>query len=182
MHAHKTLFGASHVRAIALGAGIAHVVGCSEDPTIEEKDYGETSTLLMGELGDLGPLEETASSFVIENSGEVLVYMSSVPLTCPQIMISRWLGDVEDGAQVVEIVVPSDLGVGTLHVSEGAEVNYAAGGKSSAYEKSASDGYVKFTKSLPGTVEGSFSATYTDPPASVEGRFQAEFCEGGQGY
>ena len=150
---------------------------------VEKEDFGETSTLLSGELGELGALKPTVSSLVIENSGEVLIYMSSAPLTCPQIMVSRWLGGVEAGAQVVEIVVPSELAVDTVDVEEGAEVNYAAGGKSSAYEKSAIAGHVTFTKSLPGTVvEGTFTATYADAGDSVKGRFQAEFCAGGQGY
>src|SRR5690349_9094496 len=69
-----------------------------------EEDFGETSTLFTGHLGELGDLKPTVSSFVIENSGEVLVYMSSATLTCPQIQVSRWLGSVEAGAQVVEIV------------------------------------------------------------------------------
>lgn len=149
-----------------------------------EEDFGETSTMLSGELGELGALKPTVSSLVIENSGEVLIYMSSATLTCPQIMVSRWLGGVEAGAQVVEIVVPSELAVDTVAVEEGgAEVNYAAGGKSSAYEKSAIAGHVTVTKSLPGTVvEGTFTATFADAADSVKGRFQAEFCEGGQGY
>ena len=148
-----------------------------------DEDFGETSTLLMGELGELGELKPTVSSLVIENSGEVLIYLSSAPLTCPELMVSRWLGDVEVGAQVVEIVVPSELAVDTVAVEPGgAEVNYAAGGKSSAYEVSAADGHVTFTKGLPNTVKESFAATYADAAVSVKGRFQAEFCAGGQGY
>jgi hypothetical protein len=160
------------------------LTACNDGADPEDEDFGETSTLLSGELGDLGPLKPTVSSFVIENSGEVLIYMSSATLTCPEIMVSRWLGDAPAGAQVVEIVVPSERAVDTVQVEEGgAEVNYAAGGKSSAYEKSAIAGHVTFTRSLPGTVvEGSFSATFADAGDSVKGRFQAEYCEGGQGY
>lgn len=158
--------------------------GCKDGTSVEEEDFGETSTMLFGELGELGPVKPTVSSLVIENSGETLIYLSSTALTCTQLMVSRWLGDVEAGAQVVEIVVFSELAVDTVPVEGGgAEVNYASGGKSSAYEKSAVAGHVTFTKSLPGTVvEGTFSATYADAADSVKGRFQAEFCAGGQGY
>ena len=149
----------------------------------EDEDFGETSTLLNGHLGELGDLKPMVSSLFIENSGEILIYMSSVTLTCDQLTVSRWLGDVEMGAQVVEIVVPTELAVDAVAVEPGgAEVNYALGGRSSAYEKSAVGGHVTFTKGLPGSVEGSFSATYADAAVSVKGRFQAEFCAGGQGY
>lgn len=148
-----------------------------------DDDFGETSTMLWGNLGELGELKPTASSFVIENSGEVLVYMSSTPLTCAQIQVSRWLGGVEMGAQVVELVVPADKATGTVEVGEGgAEVNYALGGRSSAYEQSAMGGHVTFTKPLPGTVEGTFVGEFADSADSVKGRFQAEYCDGGQGY
>lgn len=168
-----------HTRTALLCSLLA--VACSD--SANDEDFGETSTLLMGELGELGELKPTVASFVIENSGEVLIYLSSAPLTCAQIMVSRWLGDAELGSQVVEIVVPAELAVDTVAVEPGAaEVNYAAGGKSSAYEVSATEGHVTFTKGLPGTVEGSFSATYADTAVSVKGRFQAEYCAGGQGY
>jgi len=165
-----------------LAGGAGGAGGC--DAGSNADDFGETSTLFTGHLGELGELKPSVSSFVIENSGEVLVYMSTATLTCPQIQVSRWLGSVEAGAQVVEIVVPTDLATGTSQVEPGgAEVNYTVGGRSSAYEKSAVSGHVTFTRSLPGkTVEGTFIAEYTDAADSVKGRFLAEFCNGGQGY
>ena len=82
----------------------------------EDEDFGETSTLLNGHLGELGDLKPMVSSLFIENSGEILIYMSSVTLTCDQLTVSRWLGDVEMGAQVVEIVVPTELAVDVVAV------------------------------------------------------------------
>ena len=159
------------------------LLACNPGTDGSNEDFGETATMLSGQLGELGELEPTVSSLVIENSGEVLIYLSSAPLTCPQIMVSRWLGSVQAGAQVVELVVPTELAVDTTPVEQGgAEVNYALGGRSSAYEKSAMAGHVTFTKSLPGTVEGTFTATFADAADSVKGSFQAEYCKGGQGY
>lgn len=156
---------------------------CGDAAGPGDDDFGETSTELSGHLGELGDLKPTVSSLVIENSGEVLIYLSSTALSCQQLTVSRWLGSVESGAQVVEIVVPSDRAVDTVAVEQGgAEVNYALGGRSSAYEKSAVSGHVTFTTGLPGPVEGTFTATYADPADSVKGRFSAEFCDGGQGY
>jgi len=110
--------------------------------------------------------------------------MSSAPITCALLTSSRWLGSVAAGSQVVEIVVPSDTTAGTIQVEEGgAEVNYAPGGMSSAYEESADSGSVTFTTLTPnGVVEGSVTASYTDPAGNVSGTFHAEFCAGGQGY
>lgn len=143
-----------------------------------------SGTLLTGTLGALGAVQPTVSSLVISNSGETLVYMSSAPITCELLTTSRWLGMVDTGSQVVEIVVPSRTTPGTVQVEEGgAEVNYAPGGMSSAYEKGAASGSVTFTTYTPnGPVDGSVSATYTNPTGSVSGTFHAEFCTGGQGY
>ncbi|HNI36523.1 MAG TPA: hypothetical protein PLV93_14070, partial [Microthrixaceae bacterium] len=163
-------------------AWITSLTACDRSP--DQQDYGDTETLLMGELGDLGEIEPTVASIMIENSGETLVYLSSVSLTCAQLMVSRWLGDVAVGAQIIEIVVPSTRASGTVAVEEGgAEVNYAAGGKSSAYEVAATDGHVTFTQSEPGVkVVGTVEASYAGADAEVRGRFYATFCPGGQGY
>jgi hypothetical protein len=143
----------------------------------------ETTTHLSGTLGALGEIKPTVSSFVIANSGEILIYMSSAQLTCSQIMVSRWLGGAPAGAQIVEVVVPASKASGTVAVGDGAEVNYAEGGKSSAYEKSASSGSVTFTTTTPkGVFEGMFNATYAKPSGAVVGSFHAEYCDGGQGY
>ncbi len=142
------------------------------------------SASLTGTLGALGALQPTVSSLVISNSGETLIYMSSAPITCELLTMSRWLGSVATGSQVVEIVVPSNRASGTVPVEDGgAEVNYAPGGMSSAYEETAASGSVTFTTSMPnGVVEGSVMATYANPTGDVSGTFHAEFCAGGQGY
>ena len=86
------------------------------------------------------------SSLVISNSGERLVYLSTTAITCDTLSVSRWLGSIDTGAQVVEIVVKSSFGTGTRSVDNAqVEVNYAKGGRSSSYEKSASSGHVTLT-------------------------------------
>ena len=139
------------------------------------------STNLNGKLGALGGVQPTVSSLVIANSGETLIYMSSATITCDQLSMSRWLGAASAGSQVIEVVVKGTPTVGTVNVPP-AEVNYAAGGKSSAYEVAASSGSITFTKAVAnGAVDGSLMATYSDG-SSVSGTFHAEFCAGGQGY
>jgi hypothetical protein len=130
-------------------------------------------------LGTLGAVVPTVSSWVISNSGETLIYLTSAPLTCEQLKVSRWLGSFTAGAQVVEIVVRGNAPVG---MARNPEVNFAAGGKSSAYETAAATAMVTFTKSEPmGVIEGTVSATYR-PSGDVMGTFHAEFCAMGQGY
>ncbi|MEY4510922.1 MAG: hypothetical protein RLZZ450_3044 [Pseudomonadota bacterium] len=138
-----------------------------------------TTTALTGTLGTLGAVMPTVSSWAISNSGETLIYLTSAPLTCEQLKVSRWLGAFTTGAQVVEIVVRGNAPVG---MARNPEVNFAAGGKSSAYETTAATASVTFTKSEPmGVIEGTVSATYR-PSGDVMGTFHAEFCAGGQGY
>jgi len=146
-------------------------------------DTGATS--LSGTLGDLGAVEPTVSSFVISNSGETLVYLTSAPITCDTLTTSRWLGSIDANAQVVEIVVKSSFTTGTATVggSPSVEVNYAKGGRSSAYEQNAASGTVTFTTNTPkGPVAGTVDAKYANPTGNVSGQFSAEFCDGGQGY
>ncbi|HVZ36237.1 MAG TPA: hypothetical protein VG963_27605 [Polyangiaceae bacterium] len=139
-------------------------------------------TKLSGTLGALGAVMPTVSSIVIANSGEVLVYMASAPLTCAMMQESRWLGSLPAGSQVVEIVVKAPVKVGTVQVDPG-EVNYAPGGMSSAYEKNAASGSITFVKAeTNGPVEGTVTATYNNPAGTVSGPFHAEFCAGGQQY
>jgi hypothetical protein len=136
------------------------------------------ATKLIGTLGALGPIQPIVSSKVISNSGETLIYMTTAPLTCEELMVSRWLGAFAQGAQVVEIVVS---GPAKLGPAKSPEVNYAAGGKSSSYEKGAKTSGVTFTKSEPmGVVEGTVMATYAT--GELTGNFHAEFCPDGQGY
>ena len=62
------------------------------------------------------------------------------------------------------------------------EVNYAAGGKSSAYEKGATSGKITFTTaSAGGPVEGTVQAAYADG-STVSGPFKATFCANGQQF
>lgn len=142
---------------------------------------GDGSTTITGTLGKLGAAKPTVTSLFIENSGETLIYMSSAPLTCDLLTNSRWLGSAETGSQVIEIVIPGYPKVTKVAVPSG-EVNYAAGGKSSAYEVTAESGSISFTsvtdKSI---VEGVFTASYADG-STIDGNFHAEFCDGGQGY
>jgi hypothetical protein len=163
----------------AAGSGGSAMTGSAGADSVGE---GPGSAELTGTLGDLGALQPTVSAIVISNSGETLIYMSSAPITCQLLSMSRWLGSVAAGSQVVEIVVPSGT-TGTLAVQDGAEVNYAPGGMSSAYEQTADSGSVTFTTITPnGVAEGSVTATYTNPTGNVSGTFHAEFCAGGQGY
>ena len=152
--------------------------GGGDDAGAAQPNDGPTQ--LTGTLGALGAVKATVSSIVISNSGETLIYLTSARLTCEQVMVSRWLGAFAPNAQVVEIVVSGPAKVGK---AESAEVNFAAGGKSSAYEQSATSTSVTFTKSEPeGIVEGTVSASYANPKGNVAGAFHAEFCPGGQGY
>ena len=131
-------------------------------------------------LGALGATKPTASSIVISNSGETLIYLSSTPITCADVKVSRWLGSIAADSQVVEIVFKGAPTVGKIQVPPG-EVNYAAGGKSSSYEVVANAGSINLTKAeAMGVVEGSIDATYAS--GSVKGSFHAEFCAGGQGF
>jgi hypothetical protein len=170
---------------LAVGCSSSKSDSTTPDPSAAGSPATDGATTLSGTLGDLGKLLPTATSLVISNSGETLVYLSSATITCTTLSVSRWLGSIEAGAQVVEIVVKSSTTTGTLAVGgkNGAEVNYAKGGRSSSYEQAASSGSVTFTKNEPqGVVEGSFSATYASPTGDVSGTFHAEFCDGGQGY
>lgn len=154
----------------------------ADSPSSAADASGETAsagaTKLTGTLGALGPIQPIVSSKVIANSGETLIYMTTAPLTCEELMVSRWLGAFAKGAQVVEIVVS---GPAKLGAAKTPEVNYAAGGKSSSYEKAAKTAEVTFTKSeLMGVVEGTVMATYG--LGELAGTFHAEFCPDGQGY
>jgi len=161
------------------GTHDASAVQASDASVSHDAAVSGTATALTGTLGMLGSVLPTVSSWVISNSGETLIYLTSAPLTCEQLKVSRWLGAFTAGAQVVEIVVRGNAPVG---VARNPEVNFAAGGKSSAYETAAATASVTFTKSDPmGSIEGKVSATYL-PSGEVMGTFHAEFCAGGQGY
>ena len=167
------------------GGGSASAGASGSDGGAAGAPASDGTTALTGTLGDLGAVAPTITSLVISNSGETLIYLSSAPITCEMLKTSRWLGSVDATAQVVEIVFKSAAKVGALTVGppDDAEVNYAKGGRSSAYEKTASSGTVTLTTYTPqGPVEGTVEAKYASPTGSVSGKFHAEFCDGGQGY
>ncbi len=140
-----------------------------------------SETHLTGTLGKLGAAKDIVSSLAISNSGETLIYLSSAELTCELLAKSRWLGSAPAGAQVVELIVKGAPKLSTYDVPP-AEVNYAEGGKSSAYEVAASSGSITFTTAeTNGVVEGTVTATY-DNGDTIDGTFHATFCDGGQGY
>jgi hypothetical protein len=144
-------------------------------------DAGGPSTL-TGTIGSLGAALPIVSSWVINNSGETLVYLSSATLTCATLQASRWLGSQPSGSQVVEIVIKGSPSAGRqVNVPLG-EVNYASGGKSSSYEKVAASGSILFTVGAAASaVQGTVSATYSDG-TSISGTFNADYCANGQNY
>jgi hypothetical protein len=156
----------------------------STDTDVTDTDTN-TDAVLTGTLGDLGELQPIVSANVIEYSGETITYLSTVPLTCEAMATSRWLGSLDASAQVVEIVYKSATtetelvvgGTGSL------EVNYAKGGRSSAYEQGAVSGTVTLTAHVSGgDIAGIVDATYQSPAGSLHGPFAATFCPGGQEY
>jgi hypothetical protein len=158
--------------------------GTSADPGTDASEPPPASggaTAITGTLGKLGAAKATVASLYIENSGETLIYMSSAPITCELLKNSRWLGSAEANSQVVEVVISGKAKVGKIAVPPG-EVNYAGGGKSSAYEVNAESGAISFTAVTDkSVVEGTFSASYADG-SKIQGNFHATFCDGGQGY
>ena len=140
--------------------------------------------MLTGTLGALGAVKPTVNGWVISNSGETLIYLSSAMLTCQmmQTMGAPWLSKVEMGAQVIEIVIKGAPTVKTYPVGPlQGEVNYAQGGRSSSYEVNATSGSITFTKAMAnGPVEGTVMATYA--MGNVMGTFHAEFCANGSQY
>lgn len=140
-----------------------------------------TPTKLSGSLGALGEVKPTVTSLVISNSGETIVYMTSAPITCETLKVSRWLGGITPGAQVIEIVTKGPPKLGTVDVPPN-EVNFAEGGRSSASETLADSGSVTYTVAeANGVVEGTVTASYPGG-SQLQGNFRATFCAGGQGY
>ena len=164
------------------GSGDAGGMGTSDAGATGGTASGTTVT---GTLGALGAAMPIMGALFISTGSETIVYLSSAPLPCSMISGrdgSKWLVRQPAGSQVVELVVPGAAKVGAASF---AEVNYAPGGMSSAYEKSAALGSAKlsFTKvEAMSVLEGTFSATYANPTGSVNGTFHAEFCADGQEY
>ena len=164
--------------ATLAGADAATAPGADAGAT-GDAGTAAVTTALTGTLGTLGAVKPTVSSIWITNSGETLIYLSSATLTCAQVKVSRWLGAYTSGAQVVELIVSGTPKLGDTLVPPG-EANYAAGGKSSAYEVVADSGKLTFTRVDAAVLEGKVTATY--PSGNLSGTFHAEFCPSGQGY
>jgi len=142
------------------------------------------SSNLTGTLGALGAVKPVVNGWATTNGLETLIYLSSSPLTCAQMMTmgTPWLRALPAGTQVIEIVVRGSAMVGTTNVGFLAgEVNYAEGSKSSSNEVNASGGSIMFTKVEDKKVyEGMVMATY--PMGMLSGTFHADWCEGGAEY
>lgn len=139
---------------------------------------------LTGTLGALGAVKPVVNGWATTNGLETLIYLTSAPLTCAQMMTMgvKWLPGLPAGTQVIEIVVRGTAMVGTTQVGlfQG-EVNYAEGSKSSSYEVVGSSGSIMFTKAEDKKVyEGMIMATF--PMGMVSGTFHADWCEGGTEY
>ncbi len=170
---HRVLFS-----AIAVGSLGSLGAGCG--PSTLETVLDHSTTNVAGTLGDLGPAQPMVSSLMIENSGETLVYLSTTQLSCNGLTISRWLGQTPPEAQVIEVVLHGTAAVSTFDVPPN-EVNYAKGGRSSAFEVVADSGQLNVVTARPGElVEGDFDVFFGAD--EVTGSFHATFCDGGQGY
>lgn len=148
---------------------------------------GGASSDITGTLGQLGPVQPIMAGWATTNGLETLVYLSSAPLTCEQMMTkgSRWLGKLPAGSQVIEIVVGQPAAVksytiGTPAAFGGGEVNYAEGSKSSSTEVTGSAGSITFTVAeAKGAHDGSIDVS---APFKASGQFHAQWCEGGTEY
>ena len=144
---------------------------------------------LTGTLGPLGAAKPILSAFTIRMGNQGRVYLSSAPLTCAQMMTAGWLSSAAAGSQVTEIVVQAALtDPFTIGAADGGafklvgEVNYAAGGKSSATEVMAKSGTILVNEVLAdGGLRGTIDATFADG-SNLTGTFFAQVCAGGQPY
>lgn len=143
-----------------------------------------TGNDLTGMLGALGPVQPVVNGWATTNGLETLIYLSTAPLTCAQMMTKgvRWLSTLPAKSQVIEIVVRGTAMVGTTQVGTlQGEINYAEGSKSSSTETVAKSGSITFTKAEAKKLfEGTLMATYAN--GSLMGKFHAEWCEGGSEY
>jgi hypothetical protein len=151
---------------------------------------------LTGTLGTLGPAKPIAAALAVHIGKQGVIYLSSAPLTCAQIMTAGWLQSATAGSQVVEIVSsPLSAGVYPIGAAGGAlrmgAVNYAAGGTPSTAEVMAQSGTVLVSAiflgpgdpyTATGLLRGSVvDATFADG-SKLAGTFFADFCVGGQHY
>ena len=176
MRERTSFCGPRHLCLALAAAAIAAACG----PAVEEVPLDYSKSALDGTLGELGVIEPIVSSLMITNSGETLIYLGTQPLSCAGLTISRWLGQTPPDTQVVEIVLHGDAEVKSFDVPPH-EVNYAKGGRSSAFEVGADSGQVNVvTAKIGELVEGDIDVFYGAD--EVKGTFHATFCDGGQGY
>ena len=145
---------------------------------------------LTGTLGTLGKAKSTVAAFTTNIGRQALIYLSSAPLTCAQIMTPGWLSSATAGSQVVELVLsPAPVHVGTFPIGAAGgafklvgALNYAAGGDPSANEVMAKSGWILLVAIYTdGRLRGRVNATLADG-SSLYGDFNAPFCAGGQHY
>lgn len=142
---------------------------------------------ITGTLGALGPVQPVMAGWATTNGLETLVYLSTAPLTCAQMMTRgvKWLGMLPAKSQVIEIVVGNPSAVKSYTIGQsaafgGGEVNYAEGSKSSSTEVTGKTGTITFTTATAkGVQEGMINVT---APFMASGTFHAEWCEGGTEY
>jgi hypothetical protein len=173
--------------AAGAAAGTGGKSGASGSGTAGSTASGSDPAMLTGTLGALGAAKPTKSALWISNGLETLIYLISAPLTCDQMKVNGWLRmSLGADVQVLEVVVKGAAMAGQMTAVGGfggGEANYAAGAKSSSYEKTASGGTINFTKAeAMGVIEGTVMATYTNPTGDVMGSFHADFCAGGTEY
>jgi hypothetical protein len=143
---------------------------------------GGTNTI-TGMLGALGAAKPIMNAWATTNGPETLIYLSSAPLSCPDMMTMgvKWLSKLPAGTQVIELVVPGTASTKMYNIGPlMGEVNYAEGSKSSATEVTGKAGSLTFTKVMAkGVHEGSFMVT---SPFTAMATFHAEWCQGGTEY
>jgi hypothetical protein len=143
---------------------------------------GGTNTI-TGTLGALGAAKPIMNAWATTNGPETLIYLSSAPLSCPDMMTMgvKWLSKLPAGTQVIELVVPGTASTKMYSIGPlMGEVNYAEGSKSSATEVTGKAGSLTFTKVMAkGVHEGSFMVT---SPFTAMATFHAEWCQGGTEY
>jgi hypothetical protein len=185
--------GASGVAGVSGASGVSGAAGALATAGASGHAAGASGAAgggggsdITGTLGTLGAVQPIMAGFALTTStGETAVYLSSAPLTCAAISTpgGRWLGSLPAGTQVIEIVVAGGASAMMYSVGGlgGIELNFAAGGMSSATEKHSTAGTVTFTKaSVGGAHEGSIMATNSG--GMIMGTFHADWCAGGQEY
>jgi hypothetical protein len=177
--------GGSHAGtgASAGSGGASAGAGGSSAGTGGAGGSGGGTNTISGTLGALGAAKPIMNAWATTNGPETLIYFSSAPLSCADMMTMgvKWLSKLPAGTQVIEVVVPGAASVKTYMIGTlMGEVNYAEGSKSSATEVTGKAGSITFTKAMAkGVHEGSFMVT---SPFMVTATFHAEWCQGGAEY